>query len=56
MTLTEVERSLGSVAAQLMNGEEVLLEDQKIPVKRVGSGRMRMVEFRLNEWADVRGD
>jgi hypothetical protein len=48
MTLTEVEKVLGSVAAQLMNGEMVLLEDQKIPVKRVGRGRLRMVEFRLN--------
>ena len=48
MVLTEVEKVLGSVAAQLMNGEEVLLEDQKIPVKRVGSGRLRMAEFRLN--------
>jgi hypothetical protein len=48
MTLNEVEKVLGSVAAQLMNGEMVLLEDQKIPVKRVGRGRLRMVEFRLN--------
>jgi len=46
--LTEVEQILGSVAAQLMNGEEVLLEDQKIRVKRVGSGRLRMVQFRMN--------
>jgi hypothetical protein len=46
--LTEVEKILGSVAAQLMNGEEVLLEDQKIRVKRVGSGRLRMVQFRMN--------
>ncbi|MGA8216757.1 MAG: hypothetical protein WB799_24440 [Candidatus Sulfotelmatobacter sp.] len=48
MLLTEVEKTLGSVAAQLMNGEVVLLEDQKIPVRRVGSGRLRMVQFRLN--------
>jgi hypothetical protein len=48
MTLTEVEKALGSVAAQLMNGEVVLLEGQKIPVKRVGSGRLRMVQFRVN--------
>jgi hypothetical protein len=46
--LTEVEKVLGSVAVQLMNGEEVLLEDQKIRVKRVGSGRLRMVQFRMN--------
>jgi hypothetical protein len=48
MGMTEVEKGLGSVAAQLMNGEEVLVEDQKIKVRRVGSGRLRMVQFRLN--------
>ena len=48
MGLTEVEKVLGSVAVQLMNGEEVLLQDQKIRVKRVGSGRLRMVQFRMN--------
>ena len=46
--MTDVEKILGSVAAQLMNGEEVLVEDQKIRVKRVGSGRLRMVQFKLN--------
>jgi len=46
--LTDIEKILGSVAAQLMNGEEVLLEGQKIPVKRVGSGRLRIVQFKLN--------
>jgi hypothetical protein len=46
--MTEVEKTLGSVAAQLMNGEEVLLDDQKIRVKRVGSARLRMVEFKFN--------
>jgi len=46
--MTEVEKTLGSVAAQLMNGDEVLLGDQKIRVRRVGSGRLRMVEFKFN--------
>ena len=46
--LTEVEKVLGSVAVQLMNGEEVLLGDQRVRVRRVGSGRLRMVEFRMN--------
>ncbi len=46
--LTDVEKALGSVAVQLMNGEEVVLADQKIRVQRVGSGRLRMVQFRLN--------
>jgi len=48
MALIEVEKILGSVAAQLMNGEEVLLEKQKTPVRRIGSGRLRMVQFELN--------
>ncbi len=48
MALTEVEKTLGSVAAQLMNGEVVLVEGQRIPVERVGRGRLRMVQFRLN--------
>lgn len=46
--MTEVEKVLGSVAAQLMNGEEVLVEDQKLRVKRMGSGRLRMVRLRMN--------
>jgi hypothetical protein len=48
MTLTEAEKALGSVAVQLMNGEVVLLGDQRIPVRRVGRGRLRMVQFRMN--------
>ena len=48
ISLNEAEKILGSVAAQLMNGEEVLLEDQKIAVRRVGRGRLRMAQFRLN--------
>jgi hypothetical protein len=48
MGLTEVEKVLGSVALQLMRGEEVVLEGQKIPVSRVGRGRLRMVSFRLD--------
>src|SRR5258708_12282206 len=48
MNLIEVEKTLASVAAQLMNGEEVILEGQKIRVKRVGSGRLRMVQFKIN--------
>ena len=34
------EKVLRSVAMQLMNGEEVVLDDQKLTVKRVGSGRL----------------
>jgi hypothetical protein len=39
---------LQSVAMQLMNGEEVVLDDQRAPVKRVGSGRLRQVQFEWN--------
>lgn len=43
-----LENALGSVASQLMNGEEVVVEGQSIRVRRVGRGRFRMVQFRLN--------
>ncbi len=39
---------LASVAAQLMNSDQVLLDGQKLRVQRVGRGRLRMVAFRLN--------
>jgi hypothetical protein len=50
MLMTAEQKLLQSVAMQLMNGEEVKLqeEDQKLPVRRVGSGHLRMVQFRLN--------
>lgn len=42
---------LQAMAMQLMNGDEVAIEqDQKLRVKRVGSGRFRMVQFKLNVW------
>jgi hypothetical protein len=46
--VNEAEKTLASVAAQLMNGEVVIIEDQKIPVRRVGRGRLRMVQFKMN--------
>jgi hypothetical protein len=48
MFITEEQKALASVAAQLMNGEEVLLGDQKLRVRRVGSGRLRTVQFQLS--------
>jgi hypothetical protein len=42
------QKVLQAVAMQLMNGEEVVLEDQKLRVGRVGSGRLRTVQFKLN--------
>ena len=44
MFITAEQKVLQSVAMQLMNGEEVALDEQKLRVKRVGSGRLRMVE------------
>lgn len=46
--MTDAGKVLESVATQLMNGELVMLEDRKIRVKRVGSGRLRMVQFKSN--------
>lgn len=48
MFVTTEQKVLQSVAMQLMNGERVDLDDQKLKVKRVGSGRLRMVQFKLN--------
>jgi hypothetical protein len=48
MFVTEEQKVLQAVAMQLMNGEEVVLEGQKLRVRRVGSGRLRMVQFQLN--------
>jgi hypothetical protein len=47
-SLTETEELLGSIATQLMGGESITLGERKIPVKRIGSGRLRMVQFRLS--------
>jgi hypothetical protein len=48
MFMTAEQKVLQSVAMQLMNEGAVVLEGQKLKVKRVGSGRLRMVQFRLN--------
>jgi|SRR5580658_11389518 hypothetical protein len=48
MFTAEEQKVLQSVALQLMSGDEVALDDgQKLRVKRVGSGRLRMVDFRM---------
>lgn len=46
--MDETGKMLSSVAAQLMNSDQVLLDGQKLRVQRVGRGRLRMVAFRLN--------
>jgi hypothetical protein len=48
MFVTAEQKVLQSVAMQLMNGDVVAMDDQKLRVKRVGSGRLRMVQFKLN--------
>jgi hypothetical protein len=48
MFMTAEQKLLQSVAMQLMNEDAVVLEGGKLKVKRVGSGRLRMVQFRLN--------
>ena len=39
---------LRSIAAQLMNGTEVVLDDQTVKVTRVGSGKLRTVRVTIN--------
>jgi hypothetical protein len=48
MFVTAEQKAWQSVAVQLMNGDFVMVDDQKLEVKRVGSGRLRMVQFKLN--------
>jgi hypothetical protein len=47
-TLTDSAAILATVATQLMNGEQVSLGEQKIPVRKVGHAQLRMAQFRLN--------
>jgi hypothetical protein len=46
--MTTEQKVLQSVAMQLMNEDTVKLDDRKLKVKRVGSGRLRLVQFKLN--------
>jgi hypothetical protein len=48
MFVTAELQVLQSVAMQLMYEDVFALEGQKLRVKRVGSGRLRMVQFKLN--------
>jgi hypothetical protein len=47
--LTETEQLLGSIATQLMSRDAITIGEQKLRVRRIGSGRLRMVQFRLND-------
>ena len=42
------QKALQTVALQLMNGDKVVLDDQALSVKRVGGGRLRIVQFKLS--------
>jgi hypothetical protein len=46
--MSEHDKLLSAVATQLMGGDEVIIAEQRIPVTRVGSGRLRCVRFELN--------
>jgi hypothetical protein len=48
MFVTTEHKVLQALAMQLMNGEEVALDGQKLRVERVGSRRLRMVQFKLH--------
>ena len=39
---------LQTVAVQLMNENQVTIDDKRLRIKRVGTGRLRMVQFELN--------
>jgi len=46
--IPDLHKHLSSIAAQLMNGKEVIFRDQKVKVERVGSGRLRTVRVVIN--------
>ena len=46
--IPDLHKHLSSIAAQLMNGKEVVFEDQKLKIERVGSGRLRTVRIVIN--------
>jgi|SRR5580704_6105340 hypothetical protein len=48
MFVTNEQRVLQAVAVQLMNGDEVVLDDQTLQVKRVGGDRLRMAQFKMS--------
>ena len=46
--MSETCEVLAFVAVQMMVGDQVAVGDQRIRVKRIGRGRLRMVQFRWN--------
>jgi hypothetical protein len=44
----EYHKLLSSIAAQVMNGTEVNLDDQVLPIIRIGGSRLRSVRFTMN--------
>jgi uncharacterized protein (DUF2345 family) len=49
----EHHKLLATIAAQLMNGSQIIVDDQRILVTRVGSGRLRSAKFMMNGRAIV---
>jgi hypothetical protein len=49
MFATNGHKLLQSVAMQLTNGDEVVLDDQTLRVTRVGGERLRMVRFKRSK-------
>jgi hypothetical protein len=49
MFATNEHKILQSVAMQLLNGDEVVLDGQTLGVTRVGRDRLRMVRFKMSE-------
>lgn len=45
MSAEDFSKTLASVATQLMTGNEVLVNGESAPIRRVGSGRLRIVQF-----------
>jgi hypothetical protein len=48
MFVTNEEKALQAVALQLMNGDEIVVSDQKLAVKRVRGERLRFVQFKTS--------
>lgn len=46
--MSERKEVFAAVARQMMSGDEVVIGEQKIPVRRVGRGRLRMVQFKVD--------
>ncbi|MGO8794673.1 MAG: hypothetical protein ACLQLC_07610 [Candidatus Sulfotelmatobacter sp.] len=46
--MSERKEIFAAVAVQMMSGDEVVVGEQKIRVRRVGRGRLRMAPFKID--------